>query len=73
MRPRAIVARLAVKTVLIVVGVLLFVPFVISLMFGALFAGIALVAALVHVVPVLAVILLLYWLFIRRRQAAPGP
>jgi hypothetical protein len=67
------VGRLAARTVLILVAVLLFVPFMISLMFGALFAGVALVATLIHVAPLLAVILLVYWLFARRRSSPSQP
>jgi hypothetical protein len=65
--------RLAARTVLILVAVLLFVPFMISLMFGALFAGVALVATLIHVTPLLAVILLVYWLFAHRRSSPSQP
>lgn len=70
---RTTAGSLAVKALLVVVGILMFVPFVISLMFGALFAGIALVAALVHIAPVVALILLVYWLFLRQRRSASRP
>ncbi len=67
-KPRATLASLAVKTVVIIVGILVFVPFVLSMMVGALFAGAALMLGIIHVIPVLAIIFLLYWLFIRQRQ-----
>lgn len=65
------------KYLLIVVGLLLLLPLATSLLFGALlasfFAGLALIGALLKLVPLLAIGLLLYWLVVRqRRTSRPG-
>lgn len=62
------------KLVLIVVGLLLVLPLAVSLVFGALlatfFAGLALIGALLKLVPLLAIGLLIYWLVARQRRTS---
>jgi hypothetical protein len=65
------------ELLLIVAGLLLVLPLAMSLVVAALpaslFAGLALIGAVLKLIPLLAIGIVLYWLFIRqRRTSRPG-
>ncbi len=68
MTTRVIVHNTALRTLLMAIGLCLLLPLAIPLFFGSLIAGFALLGLFIHLAPLFAMAIVVYWFLTRQRH-----